>query len=312
MLPFLLNPYYKKVIWGGTFLAGFKNVSSHSDRIGESWEVSAMPGHESVVASGPMAGLTLGEVCRSYGTELMGKRVYDRYDGRFPLIVKFIDAADKLSIQVHPGADNSRTAGAPDAKNEMWYILKTLPDARICLGFADYISPEDFSRHMAAGTAEPLLRVFETQPGDLFFIPSGQVHAIGAGNLLVEVQQAADTTYRIHDYDRCGPDGSRRELHHERAMESIDFENLAPEKAHPEDSELISTEYFSVYRHRFQPDDAVEVHNPTFTAVVCTGQNLRIACGDYSLDVPRGHSALIPADTPCTLTGHGEALLIVP
>ncbi|MDE6300587.1 MAG: class I mannose-6-phosphate isomerase [Muribaculaceae bacterium] len=312
MLPFLLSPYYKKVIWGGSFLAKFKNAPSHLDHIGESWEVSAMPGHESVVASGPMTGRTLFEVCRTRGAELMGREVYERFDGRFPLLVKFIDAADRLSIQVHPGAANSLAPDAVNAKSEMWYILETMPQSKIILGFKNRIEPEVFSRHMAEGTTEQLLRVFDSCPGDVFFIPSGQVHGICAGNFLVEIQQAADTTYRIHDYDRLGPNGCRRELHHERAMESIDFENLAPEKTHPTDALLHRSEFFRVDRCRMTDSDRVTIHNPSFTAVVCTDGFVELNTRGDVIRVPRGHTALVPADTPSVLTGRGEALLIVP
>lgn len=312
MLPFLLNPYYKKVIWGGSFLAKFKNAPSHLDHVGESWEVSAMPGHESIVASGPMTGQTLYEVCRTHPAELMGTEVNKRFNGRFPLLVKFIDAADHLSIQVHPGASNSRTAGSSEAKSEMWYVLDTMPESKILLGFKNPTAPEDFSRHMAKGTTEELLRVFDSKPGDVFFIPSGQVHGISAGNFLVEIQQAADTTYRIHDYDRRGANGCHRELHHERAMESIDFDNLAPEKTHPDSERLLDTEHFKVRRHRLSGVERCAINNPSFTAVVCTDGNLELTSAGCSLRVPRGHTALIPADTPSELSGNGEALLIVP
>lgn len=306
MLPFLLSPYYKELIWGGSFLAQFKNVSAPHSHIGESWEVSSLPGRESVVASGPMKGMKLSEVCETYSRELMGEKASQKFGSRFPLLVKFIDAAHPLSIQVHPGSHH------PEAKTEMWYILRTMPQSKILLGFSEKIDGESFSRLMADGNVEPILRIYDSEPGDVFLIPSGQVHGIGSGIFLVEIQQASDTTFRIYDFDRLGSDGKPRELHREQALESIDFANLAPEKMHPRDNTLINTDYFSVDRRRLNGDSGELVDNDSFTVVVCTDGNLKLVCGDVELPLPQGHTAMIPADTPTRLCGAGEALLIVP
>lgn len=311
MLPFLLKPYLRKVIWGGSALETFKGLPADLDHIGESWEVSAMPGHESVVASGPMTGQSLSEVCRRHGAELMGREVQEQTGGEFPLLIKYIDAEDNLSVQVHPDDRLAQMRHDSRGKCEMWYVLASRPGSLIGAGLHTPITPDEFSRRAADGTLADTLAWYSTAPGDVFYLPAGRVHAIGAGNFLVEVQQASDITYRIYDYGRHDADGRLRELHVDEAREAIDFSATESCRVKTDGRNLISSEHFTVRRHDLG-DAPLEINNPSFTAVMCISGDASAACGGTVLDIPAGHTMLIPASTPTRITGHGAVITVTP
>ena len=189
------NSILKPVLWGGDKLVTLKRLPACDEPIGESWELSAMPGRESVVADGPDHGLTLTELVKRYGADVVGKDVYRQYGDNFPLLIKFIDAKRDLSIQVHPDDAMAQRLHGCSGKTEMWYILDADEGATITTGFKQAISPEEFDRHLNEGTILDIVNTVVSQSGDVFFIPPGQIHAIGAGNLLVEVQHQL-YTYR--------------------------------------------------------------------------------------------------------------------
>ena len=207
------NNILKPVLWGGDKLVAFKRLPSQEVPIGESWELSAMPGRESIVADGKDRGMTLTQLVQRYGAELVGEDVYRCYGDHFPLLIKFIDAKRDLSIQVHPDEEMARRRHNSLGKNEMWYILDADKGALIHTGFKRSITAEEFDRLLADGTILDVVNATESKPGDIFYIPAGQIHTIGAGNLLVEIQQSSDITYRVWDYNRRDADGNLRELH---------------------------------------------------------------------------------------------------
>ena len=314
MLPFLLTPYLKKVLWGGSALAPFKGLPAHLDHIGESWEVSAMPGCESVVASGPYEGMTLLELCRLHGKELMGKAVYESTGGEFPLLVKFIDAADDLSVQVHPGDELARRRHGCAGKCEMWYILHSHPGTRLGAGLREPLTPEDFERRVSDGTFGDAIEWYETSPGDIFYLPAGRVHAIGAGNMLLEVQQPSDITYRIYDYNRRDDAGNLRPLHIDHARDAIDFSTADTYRVSADGDTLLRSEHFTVQRIDVVTDKPYDLHRECFTALMSIAGEATVATADgsCSLTLQCGHSMIVPADTAVVISGTATIITAIP
>ena len=212
MNPFKFTPYLKSVIWGGERIAALKNIETDLTDIGESWEISGVQGNETVVSEGADKGLKLSELIAKYGARLVGEDVYARYGTEFPLLVKIIDARRDLSVQVHPDDKLAAQRHGCAGKTEMWYILATEPDAKIYAGLSRQLDPETYRRDVENKTIMNDITAHDSHPGDIFFLPAGRVHAIGAGNLLLEIQQPRDITYRIYEYDRRDANGNPRML----------------------------------------------------------------------------------------------------
>lgn len=224
LYPLKFQPVYKNYIWGGRNLAALGKILPAEGPVAESWELSAHPNGVSVVANGPLAGRTLPELLRQYGVELIGTQVDPRYLDKFPLLIKLIDAQDRLSVQVHP--DDDYAAGHEKGewgKNEMWYVVKAEPGARLVAGVRPGTTRGQFARVMNSPDCMDLLVQIPVKPGDVLNIPAGLVHAIGAGLLICEIQQNSDTTYRVYDYDRRDSAGQTRPLHLEQSLDVIDF-----------------------------------------------------------------------------------------
>ena len=246
----------KKVLWGGDKIAAFKGVTLEEHNVGESWEISGLKGHESIVSQGSDKGLSLRELITKYRGQLVGHRVYRKHGNEFPLLIKFIDARQNLSVQVHPDDDLARRRHGCSGKTEMWYIIDAQPGATLLAGMSHTITPQQYLEHMSSGTLLDVLARHTTHPGDIFFLPSGRIHSIGAGNLLLEVQQASDITYRVYDFDRLDSNGKPRELHTELAKEAIDYcvlpdyrTSYAPVEEGT--SELVRCPHFTTSLHRY-------------------------------------------------------------
>ena len=232
LYPLKFMPLFKNKVWGGNKIASLGFDYSPLPNCGELWALSGVDGNESVVANGFLADNTLNEVLAIYMGELLGERNYLRFGNDFPLLVKLIDAADKLSIQVHPDDALARSRGMENGKTEMWYILEAEDGAELVDGFAQPIDRDAYQQALADGSLERLLHVEHPQAGDTFFIPGGRVHAIGRGLLLAEIQQSSDCTYRIYDYNRPDSDGRLRELHTAEALDAIDFSAVRDGRTH--------------------------------------------------------------------------------
>lgn len=222
LYPLLFQPNLHPVVWGGRRLRPYKGLPPSDEPIGESWEVSAVPSSTSIVAGGCFAGWSLNEVIATAPEEILGTAVARKYGG-LPLLVKFIDAEQDLSIQVHPNDEMARRVHGKWGKSEIWYIIDAKPGSHLYAGFSQEITPEEYKRRIAEGSIVDVLARHEVKPGDVFYLPAGRVHAICGGILLAEVQQSSDVTYRIFDYNRPGMDGKPRELHTELAAEALDF-----------------------------------------------------------------------------------------
>ena len=222
----------KNTIWGGTKIAPFKNIQTSLRKVGESWEISGVPGNETVVSGGPYAGRNLNDLVAEQKEALVGKANYERFGNEFPLLIKFIDARDDLSIQVHPTDEIAHRQGRERGKTEMWYLMPSEPEATLLCGLKKHITPDEYKRMVSEKTIVDAIARYRVHEGDCFFLPAGRIHAIGSGCFLAEIQQTSDVTYRIYDFDRHDDLGRPRELHTELAAESINYDVLPDYQTH--------------------------------------------------------------------------------
>jgi len=321
--PLLFNPNLHTIVWGGHKLQAYKGLPCTDAPIGESWEVSAVESSPCTVANGPLAGESLISVVGKWGEELLGKAVYKQYDGKLPLLVKFIDAQKDLSIQVHPNDELASKRHNKFGKTEMWYIIDAEPGATLYAGFKQEISKEEYERRIADGTICDVLARHKVHPGDVFYIPAGRVHAICGGILLAEVQQSSDVTYRIYDYNRPGLDGKPRELHTDLALDAIDF-SVAPDyrthygntKEHA--AQVIDTPFFDVrVMDVNEPFHRNLIKYDSFIISMCIKGSCHITLLGYDgpekdIQLTEGNSCLIPAsiaDYRITPTSKGTRIL---
>ena len=232
LYPMKFMPLFKNKVWGGNKIKSYGFDYSPLPNCGELWVLSGVEDNESVVENGFLKGNHINEVLEVYMGEVLGEENYDRFGSEFPLLLKLIDANDKLSIQVHPDDALAQKRGMENGKTEMWYILEAGEGAEIVDGFEQQVTPEEYRQYLEAGLIERLLHVEHPQRGDMFFIPAGRIHAIGKDILLAEIQQRSDCTYRIYDYNRKDADGKLRPLHTEEALDAIDFRPTADGKTH--------------------------------------------------------------------------------
>ena len=244
------QPIYKTTVWGGERIAPFKGVENGLTHVGESWELSGIPGSESVVIEGYHVGATLPELVAREGVALLGRKNLAQFGEEFPLLIKLIDARKDLSIQVHPDDALAMARHRKKGKTEMWYILDAEPEASLIAGFSQMITPHEYDELISEGRITDVLARHTVAVGDCFFLPAGRIHTIGAGILLVEIQQASDVTYRVYDYGRLGLDGKPRELHIDEAREAIDYHLYdhyhTYYETHPnQGNELVRCDYFT-------------------------------------------------------------------
>lgn len=309
MYPLLFEPNLHTIVWGGHKLQQFKTqqegVTLHTP-VGESWEVSAVESSPSIVANGSLRGRDLISVVQEYGPQLLGESVSRQYGGKLPLLVKFIDAQADLSIQVHPNDELAMARHGKSGKSEMWYVIAAQPGASLYAGFNRHVSHSEYQERVANGTIAQVLARHEVHAGDVFYIPSGRVHAICSGILLAEVQQSSDVTYRIFDYNRPGLDGKPRQLHTELAVDAIDFrveENYRTLYSNPDDRaiQIIDTPYFDVrVMELTKPMHRNLIKYDSFIISVCIEGSMQITLRNYdgeqnSITVSKGNSCLIPA-----------------
>jgi mannose-6-phosphate isomerase len=230
LYPLKFKPILKDKIWGGS---GLRDVlgKNASGKAGESWEISSVTDEVSVVENGFLAGNNLEELVEVYMGDLVGEKIYEKYGLVFPLLIKFIDASDFLSIQVHPDDGLAKTRHNSFGKTEMWYIVDS-KGGELITGFNREMDKEQYLKHFKGGTLKEILKYVEVSSGDIYFIPAGRIHAIGAGVLLAEIQQTSDVTYRIYDWDRLDDQGKSRELHTGMALDAIDFQYHPDTKTH--------------------------------------------------------------------------------
>lgn len=224
MEPIKFESVLKQTLWGGDKIIPFKHIHANLEHVGESWEISGIHGSETIVANGPYKGYQLNDLVDLLKEKLVGKENYERFGAEFPLLIKFIDARQDLSIQVHPTDEVAHRQGKERGKTEMWYIMDSAPDAKLYSGLKQQITPDEYKQMVENDTICDALAQYEVKEGDVFFLPAGRIHAIGSGCFLAEIQQTSDVTYRIYDYKRKDKDGNYRELHTQQAAESINYQ----------------------------------------------------------------------------------------
>lgn len=228
--PIKFESILQEKIWGGTKLKSILNKASDKKNIGESWEVSAVKSNVSIVANGIYKGLSLQDLLSQFKSELVGRKVFEQFGTQFPLLIKFIDAKEALSIQLHPDDVLAQKRHQSFGKTEMWYVMQADEGANLIVGFKQDCDKETYIKYLEANQLIDLLNIERVDEGDVFFIPTGRIHAIGAGVLLAEIQQTSDITYRIYDWNRVDADGNSRELHTDLALEAIDYKAKATYK----------------------------------------------------------------------------------
>ena len=301
LYPLLMESVPKETVWGGSRLKTDYGKSAGTDRLGESWELSAVPGSESRVLNGCYRGMTLNALAETYGTAFWGAHGKGR---RFPLLVKLIDAAQNLSVQVHPSDERADAAKGEQGKAEMWYVLDAKPESCLYLGFSGRVSRETLEKSCERGTVLSLLNRVRVSKGDVFYVPPGTIHAIGRGITLAEIQQSSDTTFRIYDYDRLDADGRPRALHWEQGCRVVDYEPLVPERCRANAmvqfdaftlSELYSCAYFRAYRIDVRKSVRLSCDAASFRNVLCVEGSGTINCRGEDYPIGKGQSYFLPA-----------------
>lgn len=314
--PISFVPYFKTVIWGGNKICEFKGIAQTKPNIGESWEISSVSGHESVVAEGIYKGKTITELSSLFGAELLGTKVAEKYGGKFPLLIKFIDAADNLSVQVHPDDELAEKRHGSLGKSEMWYIIGADEGAKIYSGLRMAMTSDDYVKRVADGSFVETLAVHQSAPGDVYFLPAGRVHTIGAGNLLAEIQESSDITYRIYDYNRRDAQGNTRELHTELAKDAIDY-TVYDDYKMPQISDdaaealLVNCDHFTVNRIMTNGEMRFACGVDSFTILMCIDGKVSIGYDTGMTHMKAGDTLLLPAVmTEFSIVGEATLLKI--
>ena len=312
LYPLKFRPIFKQTIWGGNKLRDYLHKTLAPENTGESWELSAVKGNVSVAKNGPLAGKDLDFLCKHFGPELLGEKVCARTGNDFPLLFKFIDAAKDLSVQVHPNDDLARSRHNSFGKTEMWYVLQADKGARLMSGFSEETDKAEYPQLVQSGEILDRLGSYEVTAGDCFFIPSGRIHAIGAGLVVAEVQQTSDITYRIYDYHRKGPDGKERQLHTDLALDAVDFTVQSDARTHyiarlNQAVTAVQCPFFTVNVLELQ--GAVQRNlqeQKSFVVYMCAKGQAELECKGYKLPLQTGETVLIPAQCAADISLQAE------
>jgi mannose-6-phosphate isomerase len=297
--PLQFDPILKERIWGGEKLKTVLNKPITSKITGESWELSTVEGDVSIVSNGVLKGKSLTTLIEDYPNEILGTAVYTRFGKQFPLLFKYLDAREDLSIQVHPNDALAKKRHNSFGKTEMWYVMQADTDARIIVGFKEKSNPEDYLKNLKNKTLLSILDTISAQVGDVYFLETGTVHAIGAGLVIAEIQQTSDITYRLYDFDRVDAQGKTRELHVDLALEAINYNKVDTYKKYDkqlnQSNSVVDCPYFTT---NFIPlDGAIEVKKSgeSFTVYMCVEGDFELTFDAEKNYYKKGDTVLIPA-----------------
>ena len=297
------EPLLKQTLWGGDKIIPFKHLNTQQERIGESWEISGVKDNETIVADGPDKGKSLNQLIREQKEKLVGQENYERFGDEFPLLIKFIDARQDLSIQVHPTDEIAHRQGKSRGKTEMWYALEPTPGAQLYNGLKRQITPEQDKEMVENDSITDALARYEVHEGDVFFIPAGRIHAIGAGCFVAEIQQTSDVTYRIYDFKRKDKDGNYRELHTKEAAESINYtvlDNYRTEYELPKNEgvQVVSCPYFTTAVYDLNEPMTLDYSElDSFVILIAVKGEGKLICNGEEVTFQMGDTVLIPATT---------------
>jgi len=302
LYPLKFEPILKQKVWGGNKLNKlFKKVAK--GKVGESWEISGVEENVSEISNGPLKGKTLTWLLEHYTEKLVGEKVYKNFGNTFPLLFKFIDAREDLSVQVHPDDVLAKRRHNSFGKTEMWYILDVEKDGRLILGFKEEMDQKKYLKSLSENRITEILNSEPLERGDAFVLKPGTIHAIGAGVLLAEIQQTSDITYRIYDWDRPDTNGHLRQLHTDLALEAIDFNPSKAKMYYSEEKNVPvhigTTDFFAVNKLNLSQNYVRDLEEiPSFTVYMCLEGNAIIETDDFSEEIKKGETILIPAQLP--------------
>ena len=315
LYPLQFEPILKERIWGGTKLKTELNKDIQSQITGESWEISTIENDVSVITNGKLAGRSLNDLIDEFPIEVLGTKVYTKFGKQFPLLFKYLDAREDLSIQVHPNDELAKKRHNSFGKTEMWYVVQADLNARLIVGFKEKSSPEEYIQNLKDRTLLSILDVKEVKKGSAFFLETGTIHAIGAGTLIAEIQQTSDVTYRVYDFDRVDKNGNKRELHIDSALEALNFDKINAKRFYSQirniSNEIVNCRYFTT---NFIPLDGsikIDKNNNSFKVYMCVEGDFQITIEGETFSFFKGNTILIPANlTSFQLDGTSSILEI--
>ena len=315
LYPLQFEPILKERIWGGAKLKTLLNKPITSDITGESWEISTVENDVSIVANGSLKGKSFKELINEFPEAILGIKVYEQFGKQFPLLFKYLDARKDLSIQLHPNDELAKKRHNSFGKTEMWYVMQADADSRLIVGFKEKSSTEDYLKHINDKTIVDILDTKKVKQGDVFFLATGTVHAIGAGIVVAEIQQTSDITYRIYDFDRIDDNGNKRELHVDLSLEAVNYEPIEAQKYYSKmeniSNEVVNCNYFTT---NFIPLDGhikVYKHGESFTVYMCVDGDFSLTIDGMSYSYKKGDTLLMPAIlTDFQLSGKASILEI--
>ena len=300
LYPLKFQPILKDKIWGGQKLQQILHKPTTSKNAGESWEISDVEGDTSIVANGALQGSSLSYLLETHTSDLLGEKNFRQFGTKFPLLIKFIDAKEDLSVQLHPNDQLAKARHNSFGKTEMWYVVQADPESNLIVGFNQEMTQELYLKHLEDKTLQSILNFDAVQAGDTYFIEVGRIHAIGAGVLLAEIQQTSDITYRVFDWDRVDSEGNERELHNDIALEAFDFDmpdNFRVDYTKDSDSptELVSCPYFTTNILKVNDTILKENTHDSFMIYMCVEGNAQIEVDGNQTEISMGETVLIPA-----------------
>ncbi|MDX6182270.1 type I phosphomannose isomerase catalytic subunit [Flavobacterium sp. Fl-77] len=299
LYPLQFEPILKERIWGGQKLKTILNKPITSQITGESWELSTVEGDVSIIANGDLKGKSLMEIINEWPNEVLGTNVYERFGKQFPLLFKYLDAREDLSIQVHPNDKLAKERHNSFGKTEMWFVTQADEDARIIVGFKENSSKEEYLKHLQDNTLVAVLDQVKAKAGDVFFLETGTVHAIGAGLVVAEIQQTSDITYRLYDFDRKDAQGNTRELHVDLALDAINYNKVETQKKYTSTADasnlVVDCPYFTTNFIPLENKQDVHKSGVSFTVYMCIEGSFDIEFDGFKQSYKKGDTVLIPA-----------------
>ena len=300
LYPIKFTPILKDKIWGGQKLKTLLNKNSDLPNIGESWEISDVEGDTSIVSNGSLKGQSLKQLLETYKEDLIGLQNYRIFKYKFPLLIKFIDAKEDLSIQLHPNDELAAKRHNSFGKTEMWYVFQADEDSNLIVGFNQEMTPEKYLEHLNNKTLTQILNFDKVKTGDTYFVEVGRVHAIGAGVMVAEIQQTSDITYRVYDWDRVDADGNERELHNDLAIDAFDFNmpdnfRVTYDKTKNQSNEMVSCPYFTTNYLKVDTTLQKKNHHDSFIIYMCVDGDAEIVANGHSEVIKKGETILLPA-----------------
>ncbi|MXN91562.1 mannose-6-phosphate isomerase [Flavobacterium sp. Sd200] len=315
LYPLVFEPILQDRIWGGTKLETDLGKKIPTPTTGESWELSAVQGNVSVVKEGEYAGKPLTYLLEEYPAEVLGTKVYEQFGKQFPLLFKFLDAREDLSIQVHPNDALAKERHNSFGKTEMWYVMQADPGSRIIVGFKQKSSAEEYVQKLEEKKLLDILNQVETKKGDVFFLETGTIHAIGAGIVIAEIQQTSDITYRIYDWDRVDANGNARQLHVEEALDAMNYNPTDTQKTYNQETNtsntMVDCPYFTTNFLPLKGSAEVSKNGNSFTVYICTEGDYTVNFDGSDYSFKKGDTVLLPAALKnYTITGTATLLEI--